>query len=158
VGKLLAAQPGVPCFTCDLRGIGESQPRTCGQANFDNPYGCDYFYAIHSIMLGYPYLGQRTYDLLRVLDWLRSFGHDKIHLAARGWGTLPATFAALLSPEVVRVTLNSALTSYADLAESEFYRWPLSSLLPGVLSRFDLSDCYRALAAKGLRQIDPTGP
>lgn len=50
-----------------------------------------------------------------------------------------------------------ALTSYRDVAESEEYRWPLSSFVPGVLAQFDLPDCYRALAAKQLRQIAPCG-
>ena len=75
--------------------------------------------------------------------------------AALGWGAVPAAFAALWSDLVVQVTLKHALTSYADIAESEDYTWPLSSLLPGVLARFDLPDCYREL--RNLRQIDPWG-
>ena len=65
--------------------------------------------------------------------------------------------AALLSPAATKVTLKNALTSYSTVAESTEYRWPLALLVPGVLERFDLPDCYRALAAKGLRQIDPVG-
>jgi hypothetical protein len=55
------------------------------------------------------------------------------------------------------VTLKNALTSYADIAESETYNWPLSSFLPNVLASFDLPDCYRELEWKQLRQIDPWG-
>ena len=58
---------------------------------------------------------------------------------------------------MTQVTLKNALTSYSDVAESEEYRWPLSSFVPGVLEKFDLPDCYRALAAKKLRQIEPWG-
>jgi hypothetical protein len=39
------------------------------------------------------------------------------------------------------------VTSYSEVAESENYRWPLSTLLPGVLEQFDLPDCFRVLAA-----------
>ncbi len=46
------------------------------------------------------------------------------------------------------------MTSYAEVAETEDYNWPLSAFLPGVLRAFDLPDCYRALAAKQLRQIE----
>ena len=158
VQEILKQEPSVPFFTCDVRGIGDSRPDTCGVDSFLQPYGSDYFYAIHSIMLDYPYAGQKTYDLLRVLDWLKSVGHDEIHLAAKGWGAVPATFAALLSNQVVQVTLKNALTSYKDVAESESYDWPLSSFVPHVLESFDLPDCYRALAAKNLKQIDPRGP
>src|SRR4026208_1955642 len=78
-----------------VRGVGDSRPDPCGRDQFLNPYGSDYFYSAHAIMLDRPYLGQKTYDLVRVLDWLRSFGHRDIHLAGKGWGALAATFAAV---------------------------------------------------------------
>jgi hypothetical protein len=56
---------------------------------------------------------------------------------------------------VTRLTLKNALTSFDDVAQSETYSWPLSAFVPGVLSSFDLPDCYRVLEAKKLKQIDP---
>ena len=156
VRSLFASEPGAAFYACDLRGIGESRPDTCGTGPWE-PYGADYFYAIHAIMLDRPYLGQRTHDLLSVLDWLESCGHAEVHLAGKGWGALPAAFAALLSPVVAQVTLKNALRSYAALAGAEYHGWPLAAMLPGVLARFDLPDCYRALAAKKLAQIEPWG-
>jgi len=76
-------------FACDVRGIGESKPNTCGD-DFFQPYGNDYFYAGHSIMFDYPYVGQKTFDILRVLNWLQSCGHETIHLAGKGWGIADA--------------------------------------------------------------------
>ncbi len=140
-----------------MRGIGDSRPDTCERNSFLNPYGSDYFYAIHSVMLDYPYAGQRTHDLLSVLDWLNACGHSEVHVAAKGWGTIPAAFASLISAHATQVTLKNALTSYAEIAESEEYRWPLSSFVPGVLAHFDLPECYRALEKRGLRQIEPRG-
>ncbi|MBN1505974.1 MAG: prolyl oligopeptidase family serine peptidase [Sedimentisphaerales bacterium] len=158
VAELVKAEPDAAVYAIDVRGIGESRPDTCDEDSFFNLYGSDYFYAIHSIMLDRPYIGQRTFDVLRVLDWLRGIGHDDIHLVGKGWGALPATFAAVLSDNVRQVTLKNALTSYSDIAQSQDYSWPLSALVPNVLSAFDLPDCYRALNAKGLRQIEPWGP
>ncbi len=157
IRELLAAEGDAAFFTCDVRGIGESQPDTCGENQFLKPYGSDYFYAGHALMLDRPYVGQKTFDLLRILEWLKSYGHTEVHLAAKGWGTLPATFAALLSDAVTQVTLKQALTSYTEIAESVDYSWPLSALLPGVLEKFDLPDCYRVLESKKLRQIEPRG-
>ncbi|NOY29196.1 MAG: prolyl oligopeptidase family serine peptidase [Planctomycetes bacterium] len=142
------ASPDMPCFACDIRGIGESKADTCEDSSFESFYGSDYFYAAHSLMLDHPYVGQKTWDVLRVLDWLKSFGHTDVHLIAKGWGTLPATFAALFSELTTQVTLREALTSYQDIAESEYYDWPLSTLLPNGLAHFDLPDCYRALRGK----------
>ena len=153
VRQLMEKEPEATFYACDVRGIGESRPDTCGQNMFLHPYGSDYFYAIHALMLDAPYLGMRTFDALRVLAWLKSVGHPEVHLAGLGWGTLPATFAALLADLVTRVSLKGALASYASIAESEDYDWPLSALLPDVLGRFDLPDCYRVLGAKRLTLV-----
>jgi len=158
IKELIEAEPDSAVYTCDVRGIGESQPDTCNENSYLSVYGSDYFYAIHSIMLGKPYPGQRTRDILRVLQWLKSHGHEEVHLVAKGWGTIPATFAAVLSDQVKQVTLKNALTSYSDIAESETYSWPLSALVPNILKSFDLPDCYKALKRKNLKQIDPWGP
>jgi len=156
--ELIEAEPDSAVYTCDVRGIGESQPDSCNENSYLSPYGNDYFYAIHSIMLGKPYAGQRTRDILRVLQWLKSHGHEEVHLVAKGWGTIPATFAAVMSDQVKQVTLKNALTSYTEIAESETYSWPLSALVPNILKSFDLPDCYKALRKKDLKQIDPWGP
>lgn len=146
IKELLGKSPDQPFYACDLRGIGESRPDTCGSDQFLTPYGSDYFYAIHALMLDKPYVGQKTHDLLRVLDFLRAAGHREVRLIAKGWGTLPAAFAALLCEHVTEITLREGLKSYQEVAESEEYSWPLSSFLPGVLARFDLPDVYRELA------------
>jgi hypothetical protein len=157
IGDLLKAEPKSTFYTCDVRGIGESRPDTCGTNQFLTPYGSDYFYAIHSIMFDHPYVGQKTFDVLRVLDWLASHGHKEVHLVAKGWGSIPATFAALLHERVAQVTLKNALTSYETIAESEEYDWPLSSFVPDVLEKFDLPDCYKMLEVKKLKQLEPLG-
>jgi dienelactone hydrolase len=156
--ELVQAEPAAALYTVDVRGIGESRPDTCDEDSFLDPYGSDYFYAIHSIMLDRPYVGQRTYDVLRVLDWLGGIGHEEIHLVGKGWGAVPATFAAVLSDRVARVTLKNAPTSYQEIAESPDYAWPLATFVPNVLSSFDLPDCYKALGDKSFRQIEPWGP
>jgi len=155
VKELLEASPDAVLYACDVRGIGESRPDTCGSDQFLAPYGSDFFYAIHSLMLDRPYVGQKTHDVLAALEWLSSFGHRSIHLAAKGWGALPVTFAAVLSKRVSRVTLKNALTSYTDAAQTEAYKWPLSAFVPNVLESFDLPDCYRELErAKRLQLVE----
>jgi dienelactone hydrolase len=153
--ELIDAEPATEFYSLDVRGIGESRPDTCGPNQFLTPYGSDYFYAAHSIMLGQSYPVQRAFDILRVIAWLKACGREHIHLAANGWGTIPATLAAVLSDDVKQVTFKHALTSWTEIAETEHYNWPLSSFVPGVLKQFDLPDCYRALASKALKQIQP---
>ncbi len=157
VKDLLAAEPEAAFFACDVRGIGESQPDTCGANQFLRPYGSHYFYAAYGLMLDQPLLGQRTHDVLRVVQLLKAAGHSEIHLAGKGWGALPAALAALLSDQVQQVTLKNALTSFQELAVHEDYQWPYAVMPHGVLKHFDLPDCYRALKPKKLRQIEPWG-
>jgi dienelactone hydrolase len=157
LAELVKAEPNAVLYACDPRGVGESRPDTCGTNQFLNPYGSDYFYAIHGLMLNRPYAGQKAHDVLCVLDWLAEVGHEQIHLVAKGWGAIPATFAALLHDRVSRVTLKHALTSFAALAESEVYMWPLSCFVPNALGAFDLPECYAALERKKLKQIEPRG-
>jgi cephalosporin-C deacetylase-like acetyl esterase len=156
-----AHQQQTEFLACDLRGIGESRPNTCGADSFLSAYGSDFFYAAHGLMLDRPLLGQRTYDLIQILSWLVMNGYTQIHLTAWGWGTLPSVFAALMHTHLrdtkLHTTLHSPLTSYQELADAATYQWPLSCLLPNVLTRFDLPDCYRALADRGLTLIDPVG-
>jgi hypothetical protein len=158
IAEVMSAECDADFWTCDVRGVGESLPDTCRPDSFFAPNGSDYFYAVHSLMLDRPYVGQKTFDLLRALDWLQGAGRRQVHLVARGWGAVPATFAALLSDVVTQVTLKNHLTSYHDLASSQYYRWPLSCFVPNVLEDFDLPDCYGELAAKQLRLIDASGP
>jgi cephalosporin-C deacetylase-like acetyl esterase len=158
INEIIQREPTAAFFACDVRGIGESQPNTCGTRDFTDAYGYDYFYAIHSIMLDHPYIGQKTYDILRLVALLKVTGHQQIHIVGKGFGAIAGTFAAVLSPDVTQVTLKNAPESYSAIAESEDYSWPLSAFVPGVLKVFDLPDCYRALEPKNLRNLEPLGP
>ncbi|MEZ5386933.1 MAG: alpha/beta hydrolase family protein [Prosthecobacter sp.] len=153
--EFIAASPDAAIFACDVRGIGDSQPDTCGVGQFLRPYGSHYFYAAYSQMLDRPLLGQRTFDVLRVLQVLAAAGHTEIHLAGNGWGALPAALAAVLSSDVKQVTLKHALTSFHDIATHDDYQWPYAAMLPHVLAQFDLPDCYAELKSRSLRNLEP---
>lgn len=145
IRDLMNSESDSAIFACDVRGIGDSEPQKS-----------DYFYAAFSNMLDIsPFVAQKTFDVISVINLLKSCGHEQIHLAGKGWGAIPATFAGLLSDSVNQITLKNALTSYSDIAENEEYNWPFSAFIPGVLKTFDLPDCYRELASKNLKQIDP---
>ncbi|MEN6400372.1 MAG: prolyl oligopeptidase family serine peptidase [Armatimonadia bacterium] len=140
-------------FAMDVRGRGDTAPNACG-GNYLAAYGSDFFHTYFHQMYGESYLGQRTYDVLRVLDLLGSRGYKKVHLVGRGYGSLPALFAAVLDDRVKQVTLKNAPLSYMEIIQDEDYKWPLSSMLWGVLTKLDLPDCYRALGKK-LALVEP---
>lgn len=158
VADLVKANPDAAIYAMDVRGIGDTQPNTCGSNQFDSLYGSHYFYAAHGVMLDKPLLGLRTFDVLRVIDWLATHEHETIHLAGLGWGALPAAFAALLSDRVKQVTLKHAIASYTALAEDPDYKCPFALLLPDSLARLDLPEVYAALQGKALNNLQPWGP
>jgi hypothetical protein len=99
-------------------------------------------------MLDRPYLGQKVFDVLRVLDWLKSYGYDEVELIGNQWGATIATFAGLLSHSVRLVSVHKPLASYHEIATTEHYEMPLANLVPNILSHFDLPDCYAELGAR----------
>lgn len=137
-------EEGVPILACDVRGVGESLPGTAG-GNPHGFYGADYFYAAYANMLNRPYLGGKTFDVLRVLDFLGKYGWNEVHLASKGWGTVPAGLAALLDHRVTAISLQDKLESWHSVATEEFYEWPLSHMLFGVLKNWDLPDVWKAI-------------
>jgi len=144
-------------YVCDVRGIGESQPDTCGKDTFDSVYGSDYFQSAHGLMLDRPVLGQRVWDAMQVARWLETLGYRSVHLVGNGWGALVATLAATQSPIVTKVTLKNALRSFQEIAETESYSWPLAFLVDGQLQQFDLPQCYKLLESKGLEILSSWG-
>jgi dienelactone hydrolase len=159
VRELFDANPGAAWYVCDVRGIGDSRPNTCGDNSYNTAYGCDYFYASYGIMLGRDYVRRRIGDVFLALAFIAEARHQTIHLVAKGYGAISACIAALADDNVKQVTLKNALTSYTELAGTDIYKWPLSSFIPNILAYCDLPEIYRELKAKkGLRIIDPLGP
>jgi cephalosporin-C deacetylase-like acetyl esterase len=145
--QLIANHADAEVYACDVRGTGESQPDTCGENSFLIPYGSDYFYAVHAIMLDDPYPGQKARDILRVIAWLHGRGRREIHVVAQARGTIPAAIAGVFADGVQRITLRKAPASFQFIAESQSYSWPLSTLIPNALATFDLPDVYDELRA-----------
>jgi len=148
---------GREVLAVDVRGMGLSQPRTCGDTKlFPSPYGSDYMYAVHGQMLGEPYMGRRVHDLLRVLDLLAANGCEDVHLIGRGMGALTATFAGCLHAAARRVTLINAPLSYGEMMKHPVAAWPYSAMAQGLLKHFDLPDCYGLLRrTKKLHMVNP---
>ena len=60
-------------YALDVRGLGESIP-TPAEAAFFHPYGMDYMFHGHGLLLGQSYLGRRLHDVLSALDLLVAAG------------------------------------------------------------------------------------
>ncbi|GAH77851.1 unnamed protein product, partial [marine sediment metagenome] len=83
-----------------------------------------------------------------------ALGYGEIHVIGRGMGAVLALLACTLDARASKVTLINGLLSFHELTQVPICRWPASSMLPGVLKEFDLSDCCRALSRK-LHVVEP---
>jgi dienelactone hydrolase len=146
-----------PLVAVDPRGMGQSAARACGSPDFFAPYGSDFLYASTGEMLVESYLGRRVHDVMRTVDFLLACGAAKVDLLGRGLGSVLVTFAALLHPSRPRARIWDYLPDFRLLTQSPHYKWPLSSMLRGVLKEFDLPDVYRVLG-KRLSRSKPWGP
>ena len=136
----------LPVFAVEVRGVGESMCR-----DKDDPevhYWMDYLAQGFDQMFGISHLGRRAFDLLKTCDLLVQEGANKIRVVARGQGSLIASIAAALHPQIEIAELHDAPVSFVEWLGIDDLAWPASMCPRGVLQRFDLPDIYRVFHNK----------
>ena len=147
----LAAAGAAVCAP-DLRGIGDLTPEF-GRHSARNAreHANDEMWAWSSLVLGKPLAGQRVTDLLAVVQGLRARPDLKgksLVLAARGFPTVPALFAAALEPEIDRLYLAGGLVSFQSIVDTEDYDHPFGNFVPNLLLHTDLPKLAASLAPR----------
>jgi hypothetical protein len=119
-----------------------------------------------SLHIGRPLLGQRTLDVLNLLETLRTEytaeDFPGFELVASGPSALAALHAAALDDRgwIRSMTIESPLISWTSLVKSGVSRGQLASVIPGVLAFYDLPDLAARLEPLPLtirHPIDPQG-
>ena len=138
----------------DLRGIGDLTPEF-GRHSARNAreHANDEMWAWSSLVLGKPLAGQRVTDLLAVVQGLRARPDLKgkpLVLAARGFSTVPALFAAALEPAIDRLYLAGGLVSFQSIVDTEDYNHPFGNFVPNLLLHTDLprAGCVHGAATR----------
>lgn len=132
-------------FGLDYRGIGETEPNGCDQWNreFAAEYNYDYHYASLGVLLGEPLIGRRVYDVLCAMKLLRENGVRELTLRASGYGMIPAVFAAVLSPEPVKLVLGGKIITYEEAGHCLRSPIPQSFVPEGILKLADLDELIK---------------
>jgi hypothetical protein len=149
----LLVKSGDSVAAVDLRGWGETAP---GKANPKKPgyFGSDFKESFLSLHLGRPLLGQRVYDLMRVIDFFAAT-HEHIGIVAVGATGPVALHAAALDRRVESLTLERSLVSWMNVVQNPVSINQLTNVVPGVLRAYDLPDLAAAVAPRSLRIINP---
>ena len=161
-------------FGLDIRGIGELMPLGCNYQSahaqdykltpfrkddlytcFDNlnreffsSYCCDYDFSAIGLMLGEPYLAGKVRDIISAVKLMKKSNHGKVDLYAKGQGSIPALFAALLCDEIEDVTLYKAPESFDSMLRTRITYVPQSVMPWGVLKFTDIPELIEAVGAK----------
>jgi dienelactone hydrolase len=135
----------------DPRGMGKTAPK--GEpGKSTSPFGGDWKDAFIALAIGRPLLGQRAADLLAMLEGLHAASGEKdrggFHVIGTGAAGPVVLHAALLDRHglIKSITLERSLVSWADVVERGRSRDQMGSVVPGVLSAYDLPDLAARLA------------
>ena len=147
----LAAAGAAVCAP-DLRGIGDLTPEF-GRHSARNAreHANDEMWAWSSLVLGKPLAGQRVADLLAIVNGLRARPDLKgkpLVLAARGFPSVPALFAAALEPAIDRLYLAGGLVSFQSIVDTEDYNHPFSNFVPNLLLHTDLPELAASMTPR----------
>lgn len=136
------AAAGYTVCAPDMRNQGDLRPEygrgAPGHASFHNS---EEHYGWSSLILGKPLLGQRVTDIQAALQGLRSraeWAGRPIAIAASGFTTVPALFAAAIDKRVDRLYLSGGLISFDELCREPNYREPFGNFVPQLLLHTDL--------------------
>jgi hypothetical protein len=120
-----------------------------GAAGYAVEHQSEENYAWASLILGRSLLGQRTTDVLALVNALVSrYPQVEIVVAARERLTVPALCAAAIEPRIAKTYLSGHLVSWRSIAESESYSHPFANFVTDVLRQTDLPQIARAMAPR----------
>lgn len=151
-GDLYDQLAATGCVVCapDLRNQGDLRPEFGrGHRGHADLHNSEEHYAWASLILGKPLLGQRVTDLLAVIRGLRSragWGNRKVVIAALGFTTVPALFAAAIDRGLSGLYLAGGLVSFENLCSVEDYTHPFGNFVPRLLHHTDLPAITKSVA------------
>lgn len=136
------AMAGYVVCAPDLRNQGDLRPEFGrGVRGHADSHNSEEHYAWSSLILGKPLLGQRVTDIQAILQGLRSrsgWANRPIAIAASGFTTVPALFAAAIDKRVDRLYFSGGLISFDELCQEQDYRQPFGNFVPDLLLHTDL--------------------
>ncbi|MBM3980031.1 MAG: hypothetical protein FJ304_07065 [Planctomycetes bacterium] len=139
-------------MTVDLRGYGETAPGVIKDGKAPT-FGVEYKESFLALHLNQPLLGQRTADLLGVINTApKEQGVELLGLGAAG---PVALHAAALNFRVKAVTIDAGLVSWDNVLRTPISHNQLANVVPGALKVYDLPDLCASLAPRPLTIRNP---
>ena len=131
---------GYSVLGVDLRGWGETACTKPKQEKF----AWDEFFAWRALEMGRPLLGMRIQDLLAVARQMAK-RYRRVYMVGIEAAGLAALHAAAMDDSIAGVATYRALDSYQDVMDHLHSTEPVSSLVWGALTRYDLPQLAEAI-------------
>ena len=151
---------GYKVFAVDLRGFGDTAPSVPNlkPGAKPGPVGNDFRESFLALHINRPLLGQRTYDLLAVVAYLKKSSVLPVHLVGVGAAGPIVLHAAALDPDIKSVTIEDSLISWTAVTRAPINYNQLTNVVPGALALYDLPELAAFIAPRPLtvrNAVDP---
>lgn len=137
---------GDAVILADMRGMGETEDPYPSEFNSKKYYNHEYRVAQMSLHIGKPLPGQRTEDVMTVMDFIRqnpNLRGTKIDIYATGTAAPPVLYAALFDHDISKMYLSNTIESYQYIVDHPLMKDAFSYVIPNVLKYYDLPDVVR---------------
>jgi dienelactone hydrolase len=127
----------------DLRGTGETSPDLANK--------------FWDFLAGKPIFGQRVYDILAMVKWLKEseIKAQNIKLWGTGMGALYGAFAGVFCDDITEYLLEEPLISFESVVQVPKPEYENEIILPGILEKFDMPQVYQALCPRPVTLLNP---
>lgn len=136
----------------DLRGTGE----TTDKAALNDPkyFSDDYRNAMLALHIGKPMLGQRTTDVLTLLDFsstLVTAKQPEISLVCFGNVGLAGLHASLFNDQLTHIELHHSLKSFKEIFDNPLAKNRYNLVVNGIANYYDIPDLIRWQQYKSIK-------
>lgn len=145
-------EKGYALLIADLRGFGEETARTI--LNDSEVYNPDYRSANMTLSLDKPLSGQRTQDILTLLDFIGDDARLKnfeVEVFATGFAATAAIHAAVLDKRVHKLELYNTISSYQSVLENPLKLNQFPYVIPNVMAYYDLPDLVKLIGIEKVK-------
>jgi len=127
----------------DLRGTGETSPDMANK--------------FWDFLAGKPIFGQRVYDILATVKWLKEskIKAQNIKLWGTGMGALYGAFAGVFTDDISEFLLEEPLISFESVVQVIKPAYGNEIILPGILEKFDMPQVYQAICPRPVTLLNP---
>lgn len=147
--KSIKLKKDTPLYFVEVRGTGESIPSD--KKNFLNSYGYDYMFDGWYLLYGESYFGKRVYDVISVIELIKTKGCRKINLYGNGQGGLIGLFVSLFTDIVDEIFIKDVPASFYSLLQTHSPELPSSGCIRDIIKITDIPEIVNNLQKKGIK-------